>query len=177
MQKRCTQTGQVMKLGQFAVNKAHLVFIQGFSDSSAGKESICNAGDLGLIPGLERSPRGRHGNPLQYLCLENLHGQRSLVCCSPWGCKESTTSTYSQGFPGVSAVKNLPAMQKVQEMQVQSLGQEDTLEECMATHSSILAGKFHGGRSLAGYSLWGCKESDMTEHALQVYKLIYCSDY
>ena len=36
-------------------------------------------------------------------------------------------------------VKNLPAMQKMQEMRVQSLGQEDPLEEGMATHSSILA--------------------------------------
>ena len=40
-------------------------------DSSNGKESACNAGDLGLIPGLERSPGGGHGNPLQYSCLEN----------------------------------------------------------------------------------------------------------
>jgi len=39
--------------------------------SSAGKEFTCNAGDLGLIPGLGRSPGGRHGNPLQYSCLEN----------------------------------------------------------------------------------------------------------
>ena len=43
------------------------------------------------------------------------------------------------GFPSGSAVKNLPAMQKMQEIQVQSLGQEDLLEEGMATHSSILA--------------------------------------
>ena len=33
----------------------------------------------------------------------------------------------------------------------------------MVTHSSILHGKFHGQRNLAGYSPWGCKESDMTE--------------
>ena len=46
---------------------------------------------------------------------------------------------------------------------VQSLGQEDPLDEEMATHSSILAGKFHGQRSLVGYSPWGCKELDMTE--------------
>ena len=45
-------------------------------------------GDLGLIPGLERSPGGGHGNPLQYSCLENLHGQRSLVGYSPWDHKE-----------------------------------------------------------------------------------------
>ena len=43
------------------------------------------------------------------------------------------------GFLGGSAVKNPPAMQGPQEMQVQSLGQEDPLEEGMATHSSILA--------------------------------------
>ena len=43
----------------------------GFPDGSEGKESTCNAGDLGSIPGLGRSPRGGHGNPLQYSCLEN----------------------------------------------------------------------------------------------------------
>ena len=37
----------------------------------SGKESACNAGDPGSIPGLERSPGGGHGNPLQYSCLEN----------------------------------------------------------------------------------------------------------
>ena len=43
-------------------------------------------------------------------------------------------------------------MQETQEMQVQSLGREDPLEEGMATHSSILPGESHGQRSLAGYS-------------------------
>ena len=38
---------------------------------------------------LGRSPGGGHGNPLQYSCLENLHGQRSLAGYSPQGCKES----------------------------------------------------------------------------------------
>ena len=41
--------------------------------------------------------------------------------------------------------------------------QEDSLEKRMATHSRILAEEFHGQGSLAGYSPWGCKESDMTE--------------
>ena len=53
-----------------------------------GKESACNVGDLGSIPGLGRSPGGGHGNPLQYSCLENPHGQRCLVGYSPWGLKE-----------------------------------------------------------------------------------------
>ena len=53
-----------------------------------GKKSAQNAGDLGLIPGLGRSPGGGNSYPLQHSCLENPHGQRSLVDYSPWGCKE-----------------------------------------------------------------------------------------
>ena len=51
----------------------------GFPGSSDGKESTGNVGHLDLIPGLGRSPGGVHGNPLQYSCLENPHGQRSLA--------------------------------------------------------------------------------------------------
>ena len=43
----------------------------GFPHSSVGKESACNTGDLGSIPGLGRSPGEGNGNPLQYSCLEN----------------------------------------------------------------------------------------------------------
>ena len=50
----------------------------GFPGGSAGKESTCNEGDLGLIPGLGRSPGERNGYPLQYSGLENsmdcIHG-------------------------------------------------------------------------------------------------------
>ena len=42
-------------------------------------------------------------------------------------------------FPGGAVVKNMPAVQETQEMRVRSLGQEDPLQEAMATHSSILA--------------------------------------
>ena len=42
-----------------------------FPGGSDGKESTCNVGDLASIPGLGRSPGGRHGNPLPYSCLEN----------------------------------------------------------------------------------------------------------
>ena len=52
-------------------------------------ETVKNAGDLSSIPGLGRFPGGGHGNPLQYSCLENPHGQRSLVGYSPWDHKES----------------------------------------------------------------------------------------
>ena len=46
----------------------------GFPGGSAGKESACNAGDLGSISELGRSPGEGNGNPLQYSCLENPHG-------------------------------------------------------------------------------------------------------
>ena len=60
---------------------------RGFSGGSERKESACNAGDLGSIPGSGRSPGEGHGNPLQCSCLENPHGERSLAGSSPWGCK------------------------------------------------------------------------------------------
>ena len=49
---------------------------------SNSKESAYNVGDLSSTPGLGRSPGEGHGNPLQYSCLENPHGQRSLASYS-----------------------------------------------------------------------------------------------
>ena len=60
-----------------------------FPGGSDDKESACNAGDLVSIPELGISPGGGHGNPFQYSCLENPHGQRSLVGYTPWGHKEA----------------------------------------------------------------------------------------
>ena len=51
--------------------------------------SAGNRRDVGSIPGSGRSPGEGNDNPLQYSCLENPHGQRSLAGYSPWGCKES----------------------------------------------------------------------------------------
>ena len=67
---------------------------RGFPSGSDGKESACDEGDPGLIPGLGRSPGGGYGNPLQYSCLENPHGQRSLVGYSPWGRKELSATEW-----------------------------------------------------------------------------------
>ena len=53
------------------------------------KESAYNVGDLGSIPGSGKSPGEGNDNPLQYSCLENSTGQRSLADYSPWGHKES----------------------------------------------------------------------------------------
>ena len=67
----------------------------GFPGDSVVKNLPANAGDirdLGSVSGLGRSPGGRHGNPLQYSCLENPHEQRNLAGYSPWGHKELDTT-------------------------------------------------------------------------------------
>ena len=75
------RTGRIPSLRDWIENK-------GSDHLSRSGITGFDAGDLGLIPGLERYPCGKHGNPLQYSCLENPHGQRSLVGYSLWGCKE-----------------------------------------------------------------------------------------
>ena len=66
----------------------------GFPGDSDGKESAYNVGDLGLIPGLGRSPEERNGYSLQYSGLQNSMDlcpdpDRNLTDYSRWGCKES----------------------------------------------------------------------------------------
>ena len=58
-------------LGKIHVVVYNLYAYKGYLDGSDGKEFPCNAGDLGPIPGLGRSPGGGHGNPLQNSGLEN----------------------------------------------------------------------------------------------------------
>ena len=59
----------------------------GFPGGADGEESVCNAGDLGLIPGLGRASGEGNGYPLQYSCLEKSHGLPW-----PWDCKETRLS-------------------------------------------------------------------------------------
>ena len=54
-----------------------LNIFRGFPGGSDGKESACNAGDLGSIPGSGRSPGEGNGNPLQYSCMENAMDRRA----------------------------------------------------------------------------------------------------
>ena len=64
----------------------------GFLGNTSVKNPPASAGNIrntGSIPELGRSPGGGHDNPVQYSCLENPHGQRSLVGYGPWGHKES----------------------------------------------------------------------------------------
>ena len=75
-------------------NWTELILKRGFPGGSNGKESACNVGDLGSIPGLGRSPGGGHGH-LEvhgHPCLENSHGQRSLAGYRPRSHKGSDTT-------------------------------------------------------------------------------------
>ena len=74
-----------------------------------GAGSDYNAGDLALIPGLGRSSGGRHGNPLQYSCLESPHRQKSLAGYSPWGGKESdmTVTKHSTLHTGLQTADSI----------------------------------------------------------------------
>ena len=122
---------------------------------SDGKASSRNAGDQGTISRSGRSPGEGNGNPLQYSCLEN-HGWRSLVGYSPWGRKELDMTEWfhfyfhflwlSLTFFSKHTVvwTSLVAQQGKNHLQCGRLRfdpwvWEDPLEECMATHSSILA--------------------------------------
>ena len=72
----------------FLINWKNLLFsfflfghrLLGFSGGSDGKESACNAGDLGSVPGWERSPGEGNGNPRQYSSLENPMDR--VACCA-----------------------------------------------------------------------------------------------
>ena len=73
----------------------------GFPGGASGKESTCKRHRrCGFDPWVGKSLKGRHGNPLQYSCLKNPHGQRSLVGYSLWGHKESevTEHTHMHSF-------------------------------------------------------------------------------
>ena len=61
----------------------------GFPGGSVSKQSACNVGDLGSIPGLGRSPGEGNGNPLQYSCLEKSmdRGAMDSGLYSPWSHK------------------------------------------------------------------------------------------
>ena len=100
-------------------------------------------GDLGLIPVLGRSPGERHGNPLQYSCLENPMDRGAWQLQSmglqrvghEWATQHACTHWISLM---AKTVKHLPTMW---ETRLQSLAWEDSLEKEMATHCSVLAWK------------------------------------
>ena len=130
----------------------------GFPCGLAGKDSACNVGDLGSIPGLGRSPGEGKGYPLQYSSLEN-----AMDCQT-----QSQTGRLSLHFKrrlGLPwwvgrMVKNPPA---VWETQVRPwIGKIPWRRHGNPLQYSCLENP-RGQRSLAGYSPWGQKELDTTE--------------
>ena len=91
-----------------------------------------NAGDLGSIPGSGRSPGEGNANPLQYFCLENTR-DREAWQTTVHGIAKSRTRlsdfTFTLASLVAQTVKNPPAMQETQELQVRSLGWEDSPRE------------------------------------------------
>ena len=71
----------------FLVRGCCIVLLLGFPGGTDGKESACQAGDLGSIPGLGRFPWRREWLPTPVFLPGESHGQRSLVGFSPWGCR------------------------------------------------------------------------------------------
>ena len=136
-----------------------------------GKESTCNEGDLSLMPELGRSPRGGHGNPLRYSCLENPHGQRSLEGYSPWGRKESDMT--EQLSTARCIIVYMPITGSVGKKSACNAGATgdaglilhwaDPWRRKWQPTPVFSPGEFHGQRSLAGYSPWDHKELDTTE--------------
>ena len=80
--------GLQMKTAHTHLPSVHI----GLPCSSSGKESPCNAGDQGSIPGSGRSSGKGNGNNTPVFYPRELHGQRSLAGYSPWSHKESDTA-------------------------------------------------------------------------------------
>ena len=113
-----------------------------------GKGYTCNAGDASSIPESERSPGGRHGNPLQYSCLENPDrgAWQATVLRVARELDTSSQLSMHRNKEKPSLPLNCPLLLSL-------------MEKAMATHSSTL----HGRMSLVGCSPWGRLESHTTE--------------
>ena len=127
----------------------------GFPGGSDGKESVCNAGDPGLIPGWEdllEKGTAIHSSILagRFPWTEEPDGLQSM------GCRIYRTILLSVSQV-VLVVKNTSARAGNQ-----SPGQEDALEETWQPTPIFLPGESHGQRSLVGYRPWVCKESNTT---------------
>ena len=123
--------------------------------------------DRGFIPGWGSSPWRSAQQPTSVLLPREPHGQRSLVAAvheitqsRTWPKQLSMCASLLWGFPAGSIVKNLP----------DNAGDTEDLNSTPGSGRSPgggngkFHGKFHEQRSLAGYSPWSCKESDMTRH-------------
>ena len=116
--------------------------------------------DVGSIPGLGRSPGGGHGNPLWYSCLENPHGQRSLVSYSPWGRKELDTTeqlTHTHVFfkhcQLVSAVQN-SSLRSTVPVKFSSVSCTDNTSQTLSRRQRGEGSKNGHSRLISGSLVW-----------------------
>ena len=143
------------------LNKANYGIIKA-NHSSVRRGSTCNAGDLSLIPGLGRSSGEVNGYPFQYHGLDNSINRgawQPTVYGSPW-------LLGFWGFPcGSDSKESVCFCLPMQETQVWSLGQENSLEKEVATHSSILA---RGTEEPGSLQSMGLRESDRTKQQTHI---------
>ena len=132
-------------------NKRKRQIIMQVPDGSDGKQFACNLGDLGLIPGLGRSPGVGYGNPLQYSCLENPHGQRSLVGYSPWSYKESDTTEWLS-----------TAQHKTEECKIKEYIEiQDQRSKLMPSFTCSVTSHFRASIFFAFSEKWGHKNTSL----------------
>ena len=128
-------------------------------NGSAVKNLPTNAGDIGnpgSISGSGRTPGGGHGNLLHCSCLENPTDRGAWQADSPWGHKESDTMEHT-------------CTPFIMITEAQKCGFDPWFRRIHWRRKwlpipAFLLGKFHGQRHLLGYTPWGRKESDMSEH-------------
>ena len=116
-------------------------YLAALSINRACRIFSCSTWDLVTSPGIKSGPPALGSHSLHHWTIREVPSSALLP------------STYGVSLV-VQTVKNLPA---VQEAWIQSLGWEDPLEKGMATHSSILAWRICGQRSLVGYTTWSCR--------------------
>ena len=135
----------------------------------------------GFCPSAEKIPWRREWLPTPVFLPREFHEQRGVVGYSPWGHKESDTTERlillhfhpkTWGFPGGSVIKKSACQcRRCKWHGFSSRVWKIHWKRKWQPIPVFLPGKFYGERSLAGYSPWGCKESDMTEHGtIQNYK-------
>ena len=134
-----------------------------FPDDSAGKESACNAGDLASIPRLRRSSEEGNSYPLQYSGLVNsmdsvVHG----VTKSQTRMRDFHFFTLLYRFPGGTSGKEFTC-QSNKRCGLDPWVRKIPWRRPWRPTPVVLPGESYGRRSLAGYSLWSCKELDTAE--------------
>ena len=166
-----------------------MIYVKGFPDSPVGKESACNAGDPGLIPGLGTTTGKGIAYPLQHswaslvaqLVKNQLAVQETWVQSLGWEDPlEKGKATYSSkgwripwtvglqrvGHDLATFTFTFPGglvvkMPAMQEIKIQSLSQEDPLEKEMATYSSILAWEIQLTEEPGGLQSMGSQENQI----------------